>query len=183
MCSRFICSDRAQCGILLTRRWIFGFNERLRISRSHKQQSFFLIKTLRHRVWYTGCLTYESHFIYCPNCIWFCEIWGFHGGEDDDVVLLGFGVVWTRRKTPTIWRYVLSSSSVNKTEMFLRNAGIYRRVYTAPEPRRATSSSHLNLLVQAMPNNSFFYFRGGGGYIILNICFFLNSLCIKNLKY
>jgi hypothetical protein len=29
--------------------------------------------------------------------LYICEIRGFHGGEDDDAVLLGFGTVWTRR--------------------------------------------------------------------------------------
>jgi hypothetical protein len=56
-----------------------------------------------------------------------CEIWGFHGGEDDDV-LLGLG-------------------AEDGDSMFLQNVGIDLRVYTAPKPRWSSSSERTEILL------------------------------------
>jgi hypothetical protein len=49
-----------------------------------------------------------------------CEIWGFHGGEDDDMMFF---------------------RAEDADSMILWNVGIYQQVYTAPQPR-TTSSQH-----------------------------------------
>jgi hypothetical protein len=51
---------------------------------------------------------------------------GFYGGEDDDALLLGFGF-----------------NPENRDNMFLRTVVIYRRPYTAPKPRTASSCEGL----------------------------------------
>jgi hypothetical protein len=40
-----------------------------------------------------------------------CEVWGSHGGEDDDVVLPGYDTAWSRKYIPTFRRNILSPSS------------------------------------------------------------------------
>jgi hypothetical protein len=55
--------------------------------------------------------------------------------------------VRTSNPTKIFWvfasyiRTVSNFSPEDGDSMFLRNAGIYRRVYTAPNPRRTSSSS------------------------------------------
>jgi hypothetical protein len=86
------------------------------------------------------------------------KIWGSHGGENADCDLLNCDAVqscrwcavdcddllslcavYTRPWRPTFRRSILSPSSGLKWDsMFLRDVGIYRRVYMAPKPRRFT---------------------------------------------
>jgi hypothetical protein len=43
-------------------------------------------------------LATATYFIYSfMNSFPFCEIWGYHGEEDDDGELLGFEAMWTPR--------------------------------------------------------------------------------------
>jgi hypothetical protein len=72
---------------------------------------------------------------------YYAEIWGFHGGEDDDV-LLGFSALYS----PTFRINMLSPSSG-------RNVAIYRRVYTAPESR-TSSSKEKNVSEVALATSS-----------------------------
>jgi hypothetical protein len=52
-----------------------------------------------------------------------CEIWDFHGGDEDGVAVLGFGAAYTRWQVP----------------MFLKN--IIGRVYTEPKPWKRTATN------------------------------------------
>jgi hypothetical protein len=82
------------------------------------------------------------------NCLQNCEIWGFHGSENDDTVLLGFLLCrlvsrWqyfgeTYCLHPSTFQHHHSSPKYGDS-MFLQNV-IYRQVYTAPKPRRTLSS-------------------------------------------
>jgi hypothetical protein len=40
-----------------------------------------------------GIANMESYIWTIDHIYWICDIWDFHGGEDDDDVLLGFGTV------------------------------------------------------------------------------------------
>jgi hypothetical protein len=53
------------------------------------------------------------------------EIWGFHGGDDNYDIVLGFGAVWPGRYMPAFRRNILSPSSGLKLRCW-ESEGLYR---------------------------------------------------------
>jgi hypothetical protein len=71
------------------------------------------------------------------------EIWCFHGGKNNDDLLLGFGTMYTHWQMPMFQRNILRPGiQPDDTDiMLLRNTGIYQQIYMVPKPKRSTSSS------------------------------------------
>jgi hypothetical protein len=82
-----------------------------------------------------------------------CEIWGPHGGEDDDVVLLDCDAVWTRRSIPKFRRNMLSTYPlpINPTSALKMETVCFSEalVWTYESTRRHNPGEqhrHLNLV-------------------------------------
>jgi hypothetical protein len=73
-------------------------------------------------------------FIHGHNIPFWCEIWGFHGGEDG----VFFWVL-------VLCRLVCRCQRFGEHTVSIFKAWIYTWVYTAPKPRRTTSHSFMSL--------------------------------------